>query len=102
MSKRSIAWSQGGENSDGSIGAQLTVEVRERLCAVPQLFADVMSTKPIAGRSRKTYEFTRAHRTEFSIQRMCRLIEALKKDEYDSRHPCHFRHGCCYTLPGIA
>jgi hypothetical protein len=34
-----------------------------------------VSTKPIAGRVRKTYEFIKAHRREFGAQRMCRLLE---------------------------
>ncbi len=35
-------------------------------------------TKPIAGRVRKTYEFIKAHRHEFGVQRMCRLLEVAR------------------------
>jgi hypothetical protein len=33
-----------------------------------------MSTKPIAGRVRKTYEFIKAHRDEHSVPMMCRPL----------------------------
>ena len=42
-----------------------------------------MSTKPIAGRVRKTCEFLKAHRREFSVQMMCRLLEVAPSGYYD-------------------
>lgn len=33
-----------------------------------------MSTKPSAGKVLATYEFIKAHRDEFSVQTMCRVL----------------------------
>ena len=33
-----------------------------------------MSTKPSAGRVRTTYKFIKAHREEYSVQVMCRVL----------------------------
>jgi putative transposase len=43
----------------------------------------LMSTKPVAGRVRKTYEFIKAHRHEFSVQMMCRLLKVAPSGFYD-------------------
>jgi hypothetical protein len=42
-----------------------------------------MSTKPIAGRVRKTYEFIKAHRGEHSVQMMCRLLDVAPSGFYE-------------------
>jgi putative transposase len=42
-----------------------------------------MSTKPMLGRVRKTYEFIKAHRSEHSVQRMCRLLGVAPSGFYE-------------------
>ena len=42
-----------------------------------------MSTKPRAGRVRATYEFIKAHRDEFSVQMMCRLLSVAPSGYYE-------------------
>ena len=42
-----------------------------------------MSTKPTVGRVRKTYEFIKAHRGEFSVQMMCRLLDVTRSGFYE-------------------
>jgi putative transposase len=42
-----------------------------------------MSTKPIAGRVRKTYEFIKAHRRDHSVQMMCRLLGVAPSGYYE-------------------
>ena len=41
-----------------------------------------MSTKPIAGRVRRNYEFIKTHRREHSVQMMCRLLEVAPSGFY--------------------
>lgn len=41
-----------------------------------------MSTKPISGRVRKSYEFIKAHRGDCSVQMMCRLLEVAPSGFY--------------------
>jgi len=42
-----------------------------------------MSTKPFAGRVRKTYEFIKAHRGDYSVQVMCRLLGVAPSGYYE-------------------
>ena len=42
-----------------------------------------MSTKPIAGRVRRTYEFIKAHRDTCGVQMMCRLLEVAPSGYYE-------------------
>jgi len=42
-----------------------------------------MSTKPIAGRVRKTYGFIKAHRRDHSVQMMCRLLGVAPSGYYE-------------------
>ena len=42
-----------------------------------------MSTKPTVGRVPKTYEFIKAHRGEFSVQMMCRLLDITRSGFYE-------------------
>ena len=41
-----------------------------------------MSTKPIVGRVRKTYEFIKAHGRDSSVQMMCRLLDVAPSGYY--------------------
>ena len=42
-----------------------------------------MSTKPSAGRVRATYEFIKAHRSEYSVQMMCRVLGVAPSGYYE-------------------
>jgi len=42
-----------------------------------------MSTRWSAGRVRATYRFIRAHRHEYSVEAMCRVLEAAASGYYD-------------------
>lgn len=42
-----------------------------------------MSTKPSAGRVRHTHEFIKAHRTEYSVQMMCRMLGVAPSGYYE-------------------
>jgi len=42
-----------------------------------------MSTKPRAGRVRKTYEFVKAESGSHSVQRMCRLLGVASSGYYE-------------------
>ena len=42
-----------------------------------------MSTKPNAGRVRKTYEFIKAHRGDCSVQMICRLLDVTRSGYYE-------------------
>src|SRR5262249_19393491 len=42
-----------------------------------------MSTKPIVGRVRKTYEFIKAHRSAHSVQMMCHLLGVAPSGYYE-------------------
>ncbi len=42
-----------------------------------------MSTKPTAGRVRKTYEFIKAHRGDHGVQMMCRLLGVAPSGYYE-------------------
>jgi len=42
-----------------------------------------MSTKPIAGRVRKTYQFIKANHGDHSVQMMCRLLGVAPSGYYE-------------------
>lgn len=42
-----------------------------------------MSTKPSAGRVRATYAFIKAHKREFSVEAMCRVLEVAPSGYYE-------------------
>ena len=42
-----------------------------------------MSTRMSAGRIRTTYEFIKAHRSQFSVEAMCRVLEVAPSGYYD-------------------
>ena len=42
-----------------------------------------MSTKPSTGRVRSAYEFIKAHRDQYSVQMMCRVLEVAQSGYYD-------------------
>ena len=41
-----------------------------------------MSTRLSAGRVRATYEFIKAHRHQFSVEAMCRMLEVAPSGYY--------------------
>jgi len=41
------------------------------------------SKHQIPGRVRATYEFIKAHRDQFSVQEMCRILEVAQSGYYD-------------------
>ncbi len=41
-----------------------------------------MSTKPNSGRARSIYEFIQAHRNDYSVQTMCRVLDVAPSGYY--------------------
>ena len=42
-----------------------------------------MSTKPVTGRVRATYAFIKAHRDQYSVQMMCRVLDVAPSGYYE-------------------
>ena len=59
-----------------------------------------MSTRLSAGRVRSTYEFIKAHRSQYSVQTLCRVLDVAPSGYYEwlsshSRIVPRRMPGCC-------